>query len=282
MEFDLFKKIIAEWVPYLRYISMDGPGETIMNPGAFRMVRYAKSRQIRTMFSTNATLLDRDMADAIIDAGLDLIIFSVNGATPEVYREVHQRDCYQEAVSNIRQFLDHKRARKSPIIVIMQMIRLPETISEVRAFYRKWQKAPGVNLVRVKKDVVCATEVCLNEPGRKTTRRNPCPRLWHGPVYIEPNGDVYASPGILFKTAPVGNLKQHSLHEIWNNERMQAMRQAHVSGNITQFPECAGCGYPRPRLPLIMAGFLLDPFMAGRLIPLTEKLAFWRRLPLYE
>jgi radical SAM protein with 4Fe4S-binding SPASM domain len=282
MAFDLFKAIIDEWTPDLRYLSMDGPGETIMNPEAFDMIRYAKSRQIRVMFSTNATLLDGDMADEILHSGLDLIIFSVNGASSEVYRSVHGCDCYREAVANIHRFLERKRARRSKIIVAVQMIRLPETMAETAAFVRIWRRVPGVNIIRVKKDVVCHEGECLSEPMRSKPRRNPCSRLWHGPPHIEPNGDVYASPGILFRANPVGNLKDQSLAQIWNGERMQAMRRAHISGNLSEFPECNDCCYPKPRLPLILAGFLVSPFVAGNLIPLTEKLAFRCRIPLYQ
>ena len=99
---------------------------------------------------------------------------------------------------------------------------------------------------------------------------------------METNGDVYASPGILYKAGPVGNVREESLAKIWNNVQMQAMRRAHVGGDVSAFPECVDCAYPRPRLPLIVAGFLLDPFAVGKLVPLAEKLAFWHRLPLYE
>lgn len=282
MEFDFFKMVVDQWVPYLRYISLDGPGETTMNPDAFEMIRYAKSKGIRVMFSTNATLLDGKMTDAILDSGVDLIIFSVNGVTPEVYGAVHGRACYEEAVANIRGFLARKLERQMPILVSLQMIRLPETLPQVGAFYRQWQRIPGVDFVRVKKDVVCVEGACLEEERRFITRRNPCSRLWHGPIFVETNGDVYASPGVLYKAGPVGNIRESSLEEIWNGEQMRAMRRAHIRGTISGFPECIDCAYPRPRLPLIIAGFLLDPFAVGKLVPYAEKLAFWHRLPLYE
>jgi radical SAM protein with 4Fe4S-binding SPASM domain len=282
MSFDLFKKIIDEWAPYLRYLSMDGLGETIMNPEAFRMIRYVRSNGIRVMFSTNAALLDADMADAIMDARVDLIIFSVNGTTPETYRAVHGCDAYNAAVENIHRFLARKRERKSTILAFLQMVRLPETLLQIRTFYRQWQSVPGVDAVRVKKDVVCNDGTCLIETGRSTGRKNPCSRLWHGPLYVETNGDVYASPGVLFKAEPLGNLKEQSLEKIWNNERMQAMRSAHISEDLTAFPECMNCGYPRPLMPLILAGFLFDPFTAGKLVPLVEKLTFRHRVPLFE
>jgi radical SAM protein with 4Fe4S-binding SPASM domain len=280
MEPGLFRKIVDSWVPHLRFLSMDGSGETIMNPGAFQMVRYAKSRDVRVMFSTNATLLDDSFTAAILDSGMDLIIFSVNGATPETYKAVHGRDCYHQVLENIRSFLRRRKAAGSKIVVAVQMIRLAETLPEVGAFYQTWERISGIDIVRVKKDVVCNEGSLPETPVLK--RRNACSRLWHGPIYIEPNGDVYASPGVLFKAGPVGNVNERSLAEIWNNEKMQSMRTAHLSGDISDLPECVQCGYPRARLPLILGGFLVDPFMAGKYLPVTEKLAFWHRLPLYE
>ena len=32
----------------------------------------------------------------------------------------------------------------------------------------------------------------------------------------------------------------------------------------------------------IVGGFLLDPFLVGRLMPIAERFAYWHRLPLYE
>lgn len=278
----LFRTIIDEGAPYFRYICLDGPGETTLNPEVFDMVRYARARGIRTVFSTNASTFDAATCDAILDSGLDQIILSVNGTTPEVYDAVHGVDGYDAAVANIRRFLARKRERRAPIMVSVQMIRLPETLPQVGDFYRAWRREPGVDFVRVKQDVVRIPGDCLPDAPRRAARPRPCPRLWHGPVFIETDGDVYASPGILYKAGPVGNVRRETLAAIWNNERMQAMRRAHAARDLSELPERAGRAYPAPRFPLILAGFLLDPFMVGRLVPLAERLAFWQGLPLYE
>ena len=282
LEMALFRKIIDEGAPWFRYICLDGPGETTLNPGVFGMVRYARGRGIRTVFSTNASTFDAATCDAILDSGLDQIILSVNGTTPEVYAAVHGVEGYDTAVANIRRFLTRKRERRAHVLVSVQMVRLPETLPQEGDFYRMWRREHGVDFVRVKQDVVRIPGACLPEPPRRAARPRPCPRLWHGPVFIETNGDVYASPGILYKTGPVGNVREETLAAIWNNERMQAMRRAHAARDLSELPECAGCAYPAPRLPLILAGFLLDPFRAGRLVPLVERMAFRHQLPLYE
>lgn len=282
MDFGLFKKIVDSSSPHLRYISLDGPGETTMNPEAFGMIRYARSKGIRVMFSTNCTLLDRRMADAIFDSGVDLVIFSVNGVTPAVYEAVHSRACYEGVIANIDRFLARKRERQAPVLVYIQMIRLKETLPQVGDFYRRWRRVPGIDSVRVKRDVVCNEATHGDEPRRRAIRRNPCSRLWHGPPFVDTDGSVYASPGVLYKAAPVGNAKEQSLAEIWNGEPMQAMRRSHIRGDVSGLTECVECAYPQPRLPLIISGFLVDPFTAGRLVPLAEKLAFWYRIPLFQ
>jgi MoaA/NifB/PqqE/SkfB family radical SAM enzyme len=121
MEFSLFKKIIDEWRPYLRYLSLDGLGETIMHPDVFRMIRYAKSKRIRVMLSTNGTLVDAPMADTLIDSGIDLITFSINGVSPDVYEAVHGCNRYREVKDRIHQFLACKLKRRAQILVSLQL-----------------------------------------------------------------------------------------------------------------------------------------------------------------
>lgn len=282
LEVQLFRRLIDEGAGYFRYISFDGPGETVMNPDAFGMIRYATSRGIRMVFSTNATLMDESITEAILDSGLSHIIFSLNGTTRDVYASVHGVDSFDTAVANIERFLARKLERKSKILVTLQMVCLQQTLHQVSDFYRRWRGISGVTSVRVKKDVVAVERVEPGDRHSRAPRRNACARLWYGPVFIETNGDVYASPGVLYKAPPVGNIWKNSLSEIWNNETMQAMRRAHVSGDESPFPECVDCSYSRPRLPLIVGGFLLDPFLVGKLMPIAERLAYWQSLPLYE
>ena len=282
LDVGLFRRLIDEGTGYFRYISFDGPGETVMNPEAFGMIRYARSKGIRMVFSTNATLMQERVVESILDSGLDHIIFSLNGTTREVYASVHGVDHFDTAVVNIRRFLHRKLERKASTMVTIQMVCLQQTLHQVDDFYRTWRQVPGVNSVRVKKDVVAVERVQKGEGVARAQRRNACARLWYGPVFIETNGDVYATPGVLYKAPPVGNVWRNTLSEIWNNNTMQAMRRAHASGDESPFPECVDCSYSRPTLPLIIGGFVLDPFLVGRLMPVAEKLAYWHSLPLYE
>ncbi len=279
--FDFFRTVIDQGAPFLRYISLDGPGEPMLNPDIHRIVGYCRAAGIRVVYSTNATLLSAQNIDAILASGLDHIIFSVNGATREVFEKYNRGASYEQVMSGIRRFLQTKIARRARILVTVQMVRLPETIPHARRFQAMW-RVPGVDSVRIKADVV-RTEAAQAGAGRKPkTFVNRCPRLWNGPLYVNYDGEVNGCPGVLFRAKALGNARERPLAELWNGKRMGEMRKAHVERDFSAVPECLTCAYPRPRLPLILGSFLVSPFIVGRLIPVFEKLAFFRRLPFYE
>ncbi len=280
-DFEAFRSVLDQGARSFRYVSLDGPGEPLLNPDLHRMVAYCRSLGIRVVYSTNATLLDEVGIDAVLDSGLDHIIFSVNGVTPEVFEKYNRGADYGEVVRRIRRFLNRKLERRSPILVTVQMVRLPDTIPQARRFREVW-RVPGVDSIRIKADVVRLDGVAADERKEPEEPGNRCPRLWGGPLYVNYDGDVYGCPGVLFRTEALGNTNERALMELWNGDRMREMRRAHVEGDFSAVPECATCQYPRPRIPLILGSFLFDPFLVGRVIPFFEKLAFFRRLPLYE
>jgi len=65
--------------------------------------------------------------------------------------------------------------------------------------------------------------------------------------FIDPWGDVYPCCTLAVKgrergstTAPMGNVKQSSLGEIWRSERYSRFRRAFYTGRLPD-PVCAGC-----------------------------------------
>jgi radical SAM protein with 4Fe4S-binding SPASM domain len=280
IDFELFVKIIDEGSRYFEFAVLQGAGEPLLNRELGRMVRHCKERGIRAGFSTNATLLRGDRIDELLQSGLDYIILAFDGATPEVYEKYRAGARFDETMGNIRTFLRRKAELRSPIHVTVQMVRLPDNDSQIPAFRKMW-RIPGVDQVRIKEDEICVKDVCL--PGAATSPRakNPCHYLWQGPIYIQENGDVFACCHA-WTAQPLGNVREEPLERIWNSERMQAMRAAHVRGDVSAFPECCNCMAARPRLPLIIGSFLVDMYSVRKIIPLIERLNLLLRFALFE
>ncbi|MBI5553658.1 MAG: SPASM domain-containing protein [Candidatus Diapherotrites archaeon] len=65
-----------------------GIGEALLNRSFLEMVEYAKQKGIYAWFSDNMTLLTEEIANRVLDAGVDLIVLSLDGATPETFEKI--------------------------------------------------------------------------------------------------------------------------------------------------------------------------------------------------
>jgi len=81
-----FKRLVDEAGDYLVLLMLWNQGEPFINTDFVEMVRYAHSRRIPTLTSTNGHYIrDMDQARAIVDSGLDELILSMDGVDQETY-----------------------------------------------------------------------------------------------------------------------------------------------------------------------------------------------------
>lgn len=279
-DFDLFKRIIDEVRHHTELVFPWGGGEPLMNPDIFRMVRYCKDAGIYTVLSTNATLLNEERSRELIDSDLDNLILAFDGATPEVYEKYRKGARFHKVRANILRFLEIKREMQSDVFVILQMVRLPDNRHQIRDFHRLWS-IEGVDEIRIKEDEIVIPEVALEERLRHDRRRHPCYQLWQGPATVNYKGDFFPCCHT-WQSEPIGNVKEHSVHELWNSEKMQRMREAHLQGDLSDYPDCQNCHAPNPRLPVILGSFMVDTFKVRRWIPKMEKMAIFYKIPLFR
>ena len=70
-----------------------------------------------------------------------------------------------------------------------------------------------------------------------------CAALWRTPN-IQASGIVTPCCRDIDLTLNLGNVNEQSLDEIWFGPKMQALRQAHISGDLVGYPVCATCMEP--------------------------------------
>jgi len=279
MEFELFRQIVDEISGKSALVFPWGLGEPLIHPDIFRMVRYCRDAGIYTVVSTNATLLDRERGRKLLESGLDNLIIAFDGATPDVYEKYRKNAKFSRVRENILGFLQLKKEYQSDLFVVLQMVRLPENQHQIND-YRKMWRIEGVDEVRIKEDEIVIPGVSLNEKIRNRERRNPCYQLWQGPVHIDYRGD-FRPCCHMYDQEPLGNVRDSSIYELWNSEPMVKMREAHLTGDLTQYPKCRTCHAPNPRLPVILGSFLVNAERVRQWIPKVEKLAFLYRVPLF-
>ncbi|MEE8587612.1 MAG: radical SAM protein [Acidobacteriota bacterium] len=280
IDLDLFKRLIDEVKGRSELVFPWGGGEPMLNPDIYRMVRYCKDAGIYTVVSTNATLLDERRGRLLIESGLDNLILAFDGTTKEVYEKYRKNARFEKVRANIHRFLKLKKEMGSNLFVVLQMVRLPDNAHQVKDFHKMWS-IEGVDQVRIKEDEIVIEEVALQERIQHDRRRNPCYQLWQGPPAIKYNGDFFPCCHT-WRSEPFGNVNQQSIEELWNSPQMQRMREAHLSGDLSEYPDCQDCHAPNPRLPVILGTFMIDMFKIRQWIPKMEKLVIFYKLPLFR
>jgi MoaA/NifB/PqqE/SkfB family radical SAM enzyme len=121
-------------------------GEPLLYPRLAELIAYAKKRGIlETIINTNATCLGAETACGLIDAGLDLIIYSFDGGTKESYERMRpgrfKDNRFEEVYENIRRFSEIRSVKGAlfPRTKI-QMILTSETFSERESFYTLFEE----------------------------------------------------------------------------------------------------------------------------------------------
>jgi MoaA/NifB/PqqE/SkfB family radical SAM enzyme len=113
MERRTFGRIVEELktVSPAPAIFFGGLGEPLMHPDIVEMVAAAKSFSPTVELITNGTLLDVTMSNRLMDAGLDMLWVSLDGATPESYADVRLGAALPKVLRNLADFHEERLAR---------------------------------------------------------------------------------------------------------------------------------------------------------------------------
>jgi MoaA/NifB/PqqE/SkfB family radical SAM enzyme len=108
MSYATFSRIIAglqRWSPPPS-VFFGGLGEPLAHPDILQMVADVKALGAEVELITNATLLDARMSRGLVDAGLDRLWISLDGAHPESYTDVRLGAALPTVLANIARFRD--------------------------------------------------------------------------------------------------------------------------------------------------------------------------------
>ena len=281
MDLSVFRKIIDEGKDFLEFAVPYGAGEPLLNPQIFDMIAYCSKLGIPTGISTNGTVLSEEYSRRLIEAGLSCITFAFDSARREIYETYRRGADFDKVRNNILQFLQVKKAMRSSIFCIVQMVALKENHKEGRELMRMW-KTEGINSFRIKKDEVHNEGSAI--PGdslERPPRRHPCYILWRGPMYIHYDGTVFPCC-YTYPEEALGNIRKNTLRQIWNSERAVRLREAHLNRDLRDYGACRNCPAARPRLPAILASFLTNTHTVLRMVPFFERMAQLWNISIFE
>jgi len=188
------------------------------------MIRAATRRGIRTMITTNGTLLDEEWCRGLLDAGLTRLTMSVDGS-PETHRRIRGIELEPLRLNLLRlRRLRDETGSALGIDVSMVVNEMTEaTWAELR---REWEPVA---------DRIQAIPQFIEKP-----RRNPCREPNRGSLVVLADGSVTVCCADPEGEAVIGRADETPLRTLLNNDRMRAFRRAHFQ---RRFPAlCRDCG----------------------------------------
>jgi radical SAM protein with 4Fe4S-binding SPASM domain len=115
----------------------------MLAPDLERMVAHAAGRGVRCGLNTNGTLLTRERAERLIDAGLDWLHVSLDGATAETYEFVRDGSDFERVRRNVAGLVAARRERGSErprlSLVFVAMRRNVEELPDVVRIAHEWE-----------------------------------------------------------------------------------------------------------------------------------------------
>jgi MoaA/NifB/PqqE/SkfB family radical SAM enzyme len=125
-------------------------GEPTLNPELPELVAYAARHGHETFISTNATKLDRGLAERLIEAGLSRINLCLDGFTAEAQESYRIRSNFEQVKANIEGFAEARRrlGKPQPELVLQTLLT---SKSETQADDMvAWAARIGLDQVRFK------------------------------------------------------------------------------------------------------------------------------------
>lgn len=111
MSREAFVRILG-LLPHAYRIAFVGLGETLLHPHVVEFVALASAQGRRTALVTNGMLLDRALSRGLLNAGLDSITFSIDGADQNIASEVRPGTDLERVINNIKSFKELSQASR--------------------------------------------------------------------------------------------------------------------------------------------------------------------------
>lgn len=202
------------------------------------IIRYIKEdKTAKVELNSNGGLLTEEWGIKLIEEGVDIIRFSVDGFSQDTYRKSGRGDDYGQVFKNINGFIELKRKMKSDVIIIVRMIDMDVNKFEQKDFLEYWGQSTDKSVI-----------VPLYRwpwTGQEKPVLKPCPKI-REEMFFTTDGTAVLCCWDNLKKGVIGNINKSTVSEIWNGQLNQKYRSLLNKGRRDEILLCSKCdGYDR-------------------------------------
>lgn len=248
IDINLFEKIVSQLKGNTR-LALHHFGDPLLHPKIGELIKICHKYGIRASLSTNPSSLTKEKSNEILEAGLDYLHLSLDGATKETYEKIRGGSAnYEKAIEGINNFLKEKENfPKNKTHTKIAIIRMKETEEEIEKFKKKWKNIPGIDEIQVKEFITWdGTMSDINKLEREASHKvkrggnYPCYWPW-AKLTVLWDGRVAACCFDFDGKCILGDLKKQTLEEIWNSPTMKDFRKQHKENSFPKEHLCYKC-----------------------------------------
>ena len=255
MSWEFFKKIALDMRESgVEELGLFYIGESMLCPWIAEAVSYAKSIGFPYVFlTTNGSLATAEKVAPLMAAGLDSLKWSLNNADKWQFRQItgmapSMFDAIKQNVKDvygIRQRFGYKTKIYASSIKYdgEQQIAMQRLVDEIKPFVDEhyWLPLLSFGSKAKEEEVKLGLSPVVGNPGRLEMMRQPLPcwaTMKEG--HITHDGKLSACCFDNSNSWIMADLNEVSFMDGWNSDKFQALRKAHLSGNV-KGTACAGC-----------------------------------------
>lgn len=246
MKDDLFKRIADEIIDHrheVKRVSLYRDGEPLLDKKLPARVAMLKDGGIdATSISTNVSLLNEERARALLDAGLDMIILSVDSLDKDVFENIRVRLNFEEVLENALKFIELRDQIRPQTKIYMRMIRQEENLEEWPSYEAYWRpKLSDHDRLYYHNIFNWGGQLEGFKPVADSFETTlPCVALW-SLLVIFGDGRVPLCNIDYNNKNPTGSVLENSIEELWRSKIMAQRRQLHLSGSKGSISMCKHC-----------------------------------------
>jgi pyruvate-formate lyase-activating enzyme len=240
MPFELYRKMVdevAELAPDTE-VWFSFCGEPLLEPmRLIEYIRYGKSIGLQSVnVNTNGQLLTPDIAGPLLDSGVDLIVFGLDGFSSEVYEQVRINGERDVVYANVEYLLQERARREHGADIHVQFIEMDENEHELVQFAEYWHARGATVKVRNKLSWGGKFETPVHIPDAE---RIACP--WAlTMMHVFWDGRVPRCPGDTEGEDNEANAWFGTLRDMWAD--LGGYRDMHLQKRFAELPDrCHTC-----------------------------------------
>lgn len=239
MAWELFERIIDEaaTIPQFTEVCITGLSESLLDPDLEKRIRLVRWRMPGAFIYvyTNGTYLTPKRYESLQDAGLSMILVSLNAADAETRRRVMGLDDWDKVISNITEAIAREKTCHVRIRAVINQDSF--TLEDAQPLFRLWgAQAEGGRVLAINEGNWAGDSRSV----RSWKPNEACGRAL-GMMYVTFDGKLTPCCFDPVGKLTFGDLNKDSIREIYNSDKYVAFREDHANDQADKHEICKNC-----------------------------------------